>query len=296
MKKELFENVKSTPKNMIIFDKIKNIQETLSKFRNEKRTIGFVPTMGALHNGHISLVKKAREENDVVVVSIFVNPTQFNNPEDLKNYPHSPESDQAMLSENKVDFLFSPPISEIYNEKARIESLELGSLGKVMEGQHRQGHFQGVVQVVSRLFEIVQPDNAYFGEKDFQQLTIIRFIVRMLNLPVKIIACPTVREKNGLAMSSRNLRLSSNDMNDATGIYKALQFVFGNWKKYNPNELKQKAVALIEANRNLHVEYVEIADDNTLEPVINWDQHKHVRCFAAVFCKDIRLIDNVKLY
>ena len=282
---------------MLIFDKIKELKKELEKYRKEGKVIGFVPTMGALHKGHLSLIKKAKDENDLVVASIFVNPTQFNNPSDLKNYPRTPEMDNRLLNDSKVDIVFSPPVEEIYSSKDNQKNILLPrALADVMEGSFRPGHFKGVVQIVSKLFDIVKPQKAYFGEKDFQQLSIIRFMVHTLNLPVEIIACPTVREKSGLALSSRNLKLSVIGKVNAVEISKALIFAKDNWKKFTPPLLKEKVFKMIEADGKLKVEYIEIADEATLEVSKNWDQYKHVRCFAAVYCKEVRLIDNVRLF
>lgn len=269
----------------------------LEGLRKKNNKVGFVPTMGALHQGHISLVNKASEENDIVVCSIFINPTQFNNPEDLKNYPQTPENDQRMLEENNVNILFSPSTNEIYgvDKKSKI-NLSLGKLEDVMEGEHRPGHFVGVVQIVSKLFEIVKPDNAYFGEKDFQQLAIIRFMTKELNYPVRIIGCPTIRESNGLAMSSRNLRLTEKGREEASAIYKYLNFAAERWKEFSPQNLINEVISKIESSGFLKVEYVEIANEDSLQAVQNWSDFKHIRCFAAVFCESIRLIDNVRIF
>ncbi len=278
---------------MYIFHKINDLQNYL---RKSNKTIGFVPTMGALHLGHISLVERAKSENDLVVVSIFVNPTQFNNKADLVNYPRTPESDYKMLEECKTDIVFSPETDEMYpSERSEEKKLDIGKLGEVMEGVYRPGHFNGVIQVVSQLFNIVKPDKAYFGEKDFQQLTVIRFMVKSFNFNVEIVACPTVREKNGLAMSSRNLKLSEDGKKEAETISKALYFIKENKEKYDPDQIKQKAIDMIESSGKLKTEYIEIADEKTLEPIKSWNEKKHVRSFAAVFCEGIRLIDNVGL-
>lgn len=281
---------------MLIINKISELSVYLEKYRSQKKKIGFVPTMGALHEGHISLVNRAKKENDIVVVSIFVNPTQFNNPEDLKNYPRTPKEDEKMLSENNVDIIFSPIVEEIYNpDTIKKNVLELGQIADVMEGIHRPGHFDGVVQIVSKLFEIVKPQKAYFGEKDFQQLAVIRLMVNKIHFPVEIIACPTVREKSGLAMSSRNLKLSKKGLQDAVEISKTLFYVKENWKKFNPADIKERAIEMIESSGKLKVEYVEISEEESLQPVNNWNPKKHFRCFAAVYCEDIRLIDNIQL-
>ena len=281
---------------MLIINKISELSVYLEKYRSQKKKIGFVPTMGALHEGHISLVNRAKKENDIVVVSIFVNPTQFNNPEDLKNYPRTPKEDEKMLRENNVDIIFSPIVEEIYNpDTIKKNVLELGQIADVMEGIHRPGHFDGVVQIVSKLFEIVKPQKAYFGEKDFQQLAVIRLMVNKIHFPVEIIACPTVREKSGLAMSSRNLKLSKKGLQDAVEISKTLFYVKENWKKFNPADIKERAIKMIESSGKLKVEYVEISEEESLQPINDWNPKKHFRCFAAVYCEDIRLIDNIQL-
>ncbi len=282
---------------MLIFEKISDFEDYLRTFHTENKQVGFVPTMGALHQGHISLVERAKKENDIVVVSIFINPTQFNNPNDLLNYPRTPESDYLMLEKSGTDAVLSPSVDEIYNsEEVKNRTLEIGRLGEVMEGVYRPGHFNGVIQVVSRLFEIVKPGRAYFGEKDFQQLAVIRYMVKAMRIDVEIVPCPTVREKNGLAMSSRNLKLSDNGKDEATAISKALSFARQNYNRFKPHEIKQRTVEMIESSGNLKVEYVEISDEVTLEPVSEWSASKHARCFAAVFCEGVRLIDNMPLY
>ena len=282
---------------VLIFNKINNLTAHLERVRLPDKKIGFVPTMGALHQGHISLVEKAKKENDLVVVSIFVNPSQFNNPDDLKNYPRTPVEDHLLLDKNKADIIFSPPVEEInnYSNTKKINS-DLGNLANVMEGIHRPGHFDGVVQIVSRLFDIVKPGRAYFGEKDFQQLTIIKLMTDKLKYPVEIIACPTVREESGLAMSSRNLKLSKEGLKNAAEISMVLNYVRDNHGKFPVDVLIKLATQMIESSGKLKVEYLEIADEETLQPVQSWEQYKHVRCFAAVYCEGVRLIDNVQLF
>lgn len=282
---------------MLIFNKVNELIAHLETIRLKNKKIGFVPTMGALHQGHISLVEKAKKQNDIVVVSIFVNPTQFNNTEDLKNYPRTPDEDRRMLIENNADIIFSPLVEEIYKpDSIKKRELQLGKIAEVMEGVYRPGHFVGVVQIVSKLFEIVRPQRAYFGEKDFQQLAIIRLMVRDFGFPVEIVACQTIREKSGIAMSSRNLKLSKQGLKDAVEIYKALIYVKKNWRHFQPEELKNKTLTMIESSGKLKVEYVEIVDEETLQPILNWDDHKHIRCFATVYCDKIRLIDNIQVF
>jgi pantoate--beta-alanine ligase len=285
-----------TPK-MLVIKSIAELKSVLTEKRRQGLKTGFVPTMGALHAGHISLITKAKLENDLVVVSIFVNPTQFNNPKDLQNYPSTPVEDTNMLTGSGADILFAPSVDEMYNADSPAGiKLDLGNLEKVMEGAHRPGHFAGVIQVVSKLFHIVEPENAYFGEKDFQQLAIIRFMARHEKMNVQIVACPTIREKSGLAMSSRNLRLTPGGRDAAAGIFRALAFAQQEWKKFPPGKLKDMVTEKIESNRSLKIEYIEIADELTLQSVKSWEDHEHARIFAAVFCEEVRLIDNVKLF
>lgn len=280
---------------MLVYTQTAELMAYLDAQRHSGAKIGFVPTMGALHDGHISLVREAKRSNSLVIVSIFVNPTQFNNPEDLKNYPKTPESDMAMLKAAGVDLLFLPEVDEIYTRGlSEGKSVDLGDLERVMEGAHRPGHFKGVVQVVARLFDIVHPDQAYFGEKDFQQLAVIRKMTRDLNYHINIIGCETKREENGLAMSSRNLRLSSEEREIAATIYKTLKFVRDNWKIKGEREVLKEAIEMINSNAPLKVEYLEIADATTLQPIQN-NTKENARVFAAVFCGKVRLIDNLSI-
>ena len=280
---------------MIVFDKKVDLVAALAEKRASRMKIGFVPTMGALHFGHISLIKKAKQENDLVVVSIFVNPTQFNNPDDLKNYPRTIDSDKEQLEKAQTDMLLFPSIEEMYPpNQQNDDEYNFGSLENVMEGQHRSGHFKGVAQVVSKLFKIIQPDNAYFGEKDFQQLTIIRVLVEKMNSGIKIIGCPTIREKDGLAMSSRNKLLSEKERKEASTISKALFYVRDHGNQYAVDAIKQIAIEMIEDSGTMKVEYLEIADE-TLQPISNWTTNNRIRCFVAVKLGKVRLIDNVLL-
>jgi len=250
--------------------------------------------MGALHEGHISLVKKAKTETDVVLISIFVNPTQFNNPSDLTNYPRIPELDLPMLETAGADIVFMPGVTEMYPEGATSSSthLPLGSLGEVMEAKHRPGHFDGVITVVRKLFEISGTCKAYFGQKDFQQLAVVRFLVKHENIPVEIISCPIVREENGLAMSSRNMRLTTEQRNAATVLSKALFAVKEKWAAISIGEAKQLAAKIIGEQPVVRPEYFEIADRDTLLPVT--EKENAVAC-VAVYVGEVRLIDNVLL-
>lgn len=262
------------------------------------KTIGFVPTMGALHEGHASLIRRACSENEVCFVSIFVNPTQFNNAEDLQKYPRTLEKDAQLLESLGVHFVFAPTPDEMYSaeEMAAPFVFDFNGLDEVMEGKMRPGHFNGVVQVVSRLFELVQPTRAYFGEKDFQQLAIIRYMVERsamshLFQDIQIIGCPIVREKSGLAMSSRNERLSEAEKQTAVAISKTL-FSSMDWAKSAPVAVvQQRVIDTINAVDGLQVEYYDIVDKDTLQPTDTW--HNAVGC-VTVFCGPVRLIDNIQ--
>ncbi len=262
------------------------------------KTIGFVPTMGALHNGHAALIRRACSENEICFVSVFVNPTQFNNAEDLLKYPRNLEKDAVLLESLGVHFVFAPTAEEMYSEE-EIEttfSFDFNGLDKVMEGKMRPGHFNGVVQVVSRLFDLVQPTRAYFGEKDFQQLAIIRHMVECSTLAerykgIKIIGCPIVREENGLAMSSRNERLSEEEKQIAVGISQTLISSLEWAKSASVNEVKQRVIHTINAIDRLEVEYYEIVDKATLQPTNTFDNA--VGC-VTVYCGPVRLIDNIQ--
>jgi len=279
---------------MQIIENISQIKEVISSLKSEGKSIGFVPTMGALHKGHISLIRRAGEENDAVVSSIFVNPTQFNNPNDLKNYPRTFEGDRLMLEKAGCDLVFFPSENEIYPVNDTT-IYDLGMLDTTMEGLHRPGHFNGVAMVVKKLFEIVQPHTAYFGEKDYQQLLIISHITRFYNIGVQIIPCPTLREADGLAMSSRNRLLSSSDRAIAHIIYDTLKGVKEKAGKLNVNQVKEWAENHLQKYPELKKEYFEIADSNTLEPVSDWD-NKNIRAFASIYLGKVRLIDNMKLF
>ncbi len=272
---------------------ITQLQEILLNFKISGKSIGFVPTMGALHAGHISLIEKAKAENDIVVCSIFVNPTQFNDPNDLIKYPRTPEQDKHLLLNAGCDILFSPAVDEMYPEKDS-RMFDFGGLDKVMEGAHRPGHFNGVAQIVSKLFDAVKPDRAYFGKKDFQQLAIIKYITRQLNLPVQIIPCETMREKDGLAMSSRNIRLNEQERLQALQLSKVLFFVKENASQLSVKELKEKANEMLSTFDLIKTEYFEISDADTLQTVDRIVPGKTVACIAA-FVGNVRLIDNISL-
>ncbi|MBF6628328.1 MAG: pantoate--beta-alanine ligase [Proteiniphilum sp.] len=269
------------------------LDEMLQPFRLAGKTIGFVPTMGALHEGHATLVKRCAAENDLCVVSIFVNPTQFNNIEDLKHYPRTPEKDYLLLESIGTDIIFTPSVEEVYPEPDK-RVFDFGMLDKVMEGHFRPGHFNGVAQVVSKLFTVVRPDKAYFGEKDFQQLAIVREMVRQLQLPVVIVGVPTVREADGLAMSSRNQRLSEEQKKNASQIQRVLRASDAMRGGYTPGQVADYVVGEINNVPGLSVEYYEIVDGNTLQPISSWEKTAYAVGCIAVFCGDVRLIDNIR--
>lgn len=292
---------------MIILKSALETKNYLNNLQNQQKTVGFVPTMGALHLGHISLIEKAKEDCDVVVSSIFVNPTQFNDLSDLQNYPRTFELDCQMLETAGCDIVFAPETSEMYTpeelelKKQNIENkswmqgkiVDFGLLEKVMEGAHRPGHFNGVTQVVSKLFRIITPYKAYFGQKDFQQLAIIQSMVKQLDLPITIVPCPILRETNGLAMSSRNERLSIEQRKVASLISKTLFKVKNLQKSQTVPELKTFAIQQINSEPQFALEYFEIADAITLQPVNDFDKdRKYVACIALKL-GSVRLIDNV---
>lgn len=276
---------------MFLIETIKELNNKLNELK-EAGTTGFVPTMGALHDGHISLVQQAVSENKTVVVSIFVNPTQFNDPKDLERYPRNLNADLKLLEKTGCHIVFAPAPAEIYPEPDT-RRFDFGALETVMEGKHRPGHFNGVAQVVSNLFEIVRPDKAYFGLKDFQQLAIVKEMVAQLKLPVEIIPCLIVREESGLAMSSRNELLTAEERKNAAVIYRTL-FEAKKLSEQKPvRELAEWISETINKNEYLTVEYVEIVESRQLQPVKNWNDKGEKVCCVAVFCGKIRLIDNV---
>jgi pantoate--beta-alanine ligase len=280
---------------MKVINKTSDLQAIIEQFKNDGKSIGLVPTMGALHKGHLSLVKNSISNNDITVVSIFVNPTQFNNPNDLASYPRTVEKDLELLQTIGCDIVFAPEADDIYSKSETDSRFEFDfeGLDKVMEGKFRPGHFNGVVQIVSKLFDLVHPDRAYFGEKDFQQLAIIRLMTRRYNLPIEIVPCPIVREDSGLALSSRNSLLKDNEKQVASHIYAVLnesrQFV----PQTEVEELKQCAIAAIEQKPELKVEYFDIVDGHTLKSIVKWDESDYIVGCITVFCGNVRLIDNI---
>ncbi|WP_234408878.1 pantoate--beta-alanine ligase [Marinilabilia salmonicolor] len=268
------------------------LNEKIIQLRNENKTIGFVPTMGALHQGHLSLVEAAGKQCDEVVVSIFVNPSQFNDPGDLERYPRDLDKDMNLLKNTACELLFAPSVEEVYPETDE-RVFDFGALDKVMEGEHRPGHFNGVAQVVSRLFEMVKPDKAFFGQKDFQQLAIVREMERQLNSGIEIVACPIVREADGLAMSSRNMLLTKKHRKSAPLIAKTLKESCNFVPFKNIAEIKAFVIGSINGDENLGVEYFDVVDGNTLQPVDRWEDSSYIVGCIAVFAGKIRLIDNI---
>jgi pantoate--beta-alanine ligase len=278
---------------MQVIKHINDLQIILSQKQKEGLTIGFVPTMGALHEGHLSLVEQAGQQSSFVVVSIFVNPTQFNDKGDLERYPRDLQKDVDLLNPTSCQLVFAPDAEEIYPEHDT-RQFNFGTLEQVMEGKFRPGHFNGVAQVVSRLFEIVKPDKAFFGLKDFQQLAVINEMVRKLNIPVEIIPCQIIREPDGLAMSSRNMLLSLEQRKNAVHISATLFEAANKTGEFTVEELCKWVINRINENEYLDTEYFEIVDSVTLQPVKSWtDPCEKVGCIA-VHCGKIRLIDNIE--
>jgi pantoate--beta-alanine ligase len=268
-------------------DEISHWRKQLSQ---DQKSLGFVPTMGALHAGHLSLVKKASKENDIVLVSIFVNPKQFNQQADLQSYPRMLEADIALLSALSNVVIFAPNEAEMYPSGLAFEPMQLGEIGTVLEGAKRPGHFDGVVHVVHHLFALIAPDRAYFGEKDFQQLAVIRKLNTHYQFGIEIVACPTKRDPDGLAMSSRNLRLSAQERNKALSIFKALTFIKENAGKEPIETMRHRAILIIE-EAGLLLDYFEIVNPHTLKTCADWQAEQ--LCCAAAFCGEVRLIDNM---
>ncbi|HBK83752.1 MAG TPA: pantoate--beta-alanine ligase [Flavobacterium sp.] len=281
---------------MLVFDKKFLLINYLLPFLNSNTSIGFVPTMGALHHGHLALLKKSMKNNTINVVSIFVNPTQFNNSTDLELYPRNLNQDLDKIATVCPDcIVFTPSIDDIYEGKTYSQPFDFDGLELEMEGKHRLGHFDGVGTVVKKLFEIVNPTRAYFGEKDFQQLQIVRKLVEKNNLPVSIIGCPIYREKSGLAMSSRNERLSETERNYASVIFKTLETVKVKFTTKSAQYITKWVINSFKKNKTITLEYFEIADENTLRPTKRKSKNKKYRAFIAVFINNIRLIDNISL-
>ena len=280
---------------MKVFSKIVDLQNALFDERKQGRTVGLVPTMGALHEGHASLVRQSVNENDVTVVSVFVNPTQFNDANDLKNYPRDLDADCRLLEECKADYVLAPTVEEMYPTPDN-RHFEYPPVSTVMEGAHRPGHFNGVCQVVSRLFYIVRPDRAYFGEKDWQQIAVVKAMVRHLGLGVQIVECPIVRDADGLARSSRNTLLAPDERAIAPRIYQVLKESLDYAKSHSLKETHDYVVDQINATEGLRVEYFAIVDGNTLQDVAEWTDSPYIVGCITVYCgkTPIRLIDHIK--
>ena len=276
---------------MLIIRKIDELKDVLFRIKSNGKTVGFVPTMGALHKGHLSLIERANKENEVVICSIFVNPAQFNNPADLANYPRTPADDIALLEEN-TDIVFTPEAEEVYPEQSQ-EVYRFGALETVMEGTSRPGHFNGVAIIVKKLLDWIEPDRIYFGEKDFQQLVIVKQLVKDYNLATEIIACPTMREENGLAMSSRNRLLSESEREVAANIYRILQ-ESKSLTAHPIQQVKDFVASQIATLPNMRLDYFEISEDKTLQPVQNFEEATGIMGFIAVFLGNVRLIDNIR--
>jgi pantoate--beta-alanine ligase len=275
-----------------IFTTKKDLQQHLLQIKNSHRTIGFVPTLGALHQGHLSLIAQAQQYNDEIVCSIFVNPTQFNDPKDLEKYPRTIEQDTKLLEQAHCNILFKPEVEEIYDDNEQWH-LDIGELERLLEGKFRPGHYQGVTQVVYKLFNIVKPDTAYFGQKDYQQFLIIKKMVELLKIPVQLVMCPIKREPDGLAMSSRNIHLTPEDRKHALILSKTLNWVTNNFNINNISQLKKEAGLMISKEPGVDLEYFEIADGDTLH-LANQNSKTIVALVAAKVGKT-RLIDNVLL-
>ncbi|MEE3385360.1 MAG: pantoate--beta-alanine ligase [Prevotella sp.] len=280
---------------MKVFQRIVELQNELFGVRKEGKKIGLVPTMGALHEGHASLVKRSVKDNDITVVSVFVNPTQFNDKNDLKNYPRTLEEDCKLLESVGADYVFAPTVEDMY-PVPDTRHFEYPPVSTVMEGAHRPGHFNGVCQVVSRLFYIVRPDRAYFGEKDWQQIAVIKAMVKALALDVNIVECPIVRDEDGLAKSSRNTLLAPDERAIAPKIYEALKSSLDYAKSHTLEETKAKVISDINSQDGLEVEYYAIVDGNTLQDVASWDDSPYIVGCITVYCgkTPIRLIDHIK--
>ena len=278
---------------MKIIRTILELKSFVSAAKTDGKTVGLVPTMGALHNGHLSLVERARKENDIVVVSVFVNPTQFNNKEDLRTYPRTEEHDCMLLEKIGCDVAFIPSVEEVYPEPdTRV--FDLGKVAEVMEGKHRPGHFNGVAQIVSKLFAMVEPDRAYFGEKDFQQIAVIRSMAKELGLDkINIVAVPIVREEDGLALSSRNRRLSPEQRKNAPQIWETLCKSCKFAESHTVAETIKFVIDTLNGIDQMRVEYYEIVNGKTLMPVQDWNEADYIVGCITVFCGEVRLIDNI---
>lgn len=280
---------------MEVIQKTTKLKNKLLQAKLEGKVIAFIPTMGALHQGHLSLIKRAKQECDIIVCSIFINPTQFNNSEDFENYPQNLPSDLNQLELIGCDFAFTPSFDELYEHKSDLLEIDLGQLANVMEGEFRPGHFLGMVTVVKKLFDAIEPDKGYFGEKDFQQLAIIKHMVSYFQLPIEIVGCPTVREEDGLALSSRNAHLSIEQREAAPLIYESICKTKELLLTQSVDECVNKIIDTINQNKYLGVEYFEVVNAKTLQPISEYHADKNCRACIAVYAGNIRLIDNIDL-
>ncbi len=279
---------------MLLFKKVSDLQTYLTHARISGKTISFVPTMGALHEGHLSLVRLAKKETGLCVCSIFVNPTQFNDPKDLEKYPRTPVADIALLNDAACDVLFMPPVEEVYPPGLDVSlALDFNGLDLPMEGAHRPGHFAGMAKVVKRLLDLVQPERLYMGQKDFQQFSIVRHLIDRLEMPIEIVCCPTLREPDGLAMSSRNVRLTPEQRTLAPLIYRTLQEAKAKFATLPPRQIEAEALASLRVPGMMSPEYFEIVDGKTLRPVEAYDSVEFVVACTAARVGEIRLIDNI---
>ncbi len=279
---------------MKVINNILEITSYLNSFVSTGKKIGFVPTMGALHFGHLTLINTSKDQNDITVASIFVNPTQFNDKQDFEKYPRNTTEDLKKLSEIGCDIVFMPDEKEMYPETDSTK-FNLGKLEEVMEGKFRPGHFQGVAIIVNKLFKIVKPNNAYFGQKDFQQLAVIKKLVSTTNSTVNIVSCPIIRESNGLAMSSRNTRLTEEEFDQASLIFSTINQLSNYIANNKFSDFKTWVISQINENKLFRTEYIEIVDTETLEIVTDLKNHKSITCCIAVYCGQVRLIDNIQI-
>lgn len=281
---------------MLLFKKVKDLQAHLHKIHSEGKTIGFAPTMGALHQGHLSLIRQCKQREDYSVCSIFVNPTQFNEVADLEKYPRTIEKDIELLTSVDNDVLFMPSVKEVYPPDLQtVVNLDFGPLAKVMEGAHRPGHFEGMAQVVNRLMDIVGPDRIYMGQKDFQQFTIVQSMIQQLAKRTELVVCPIIREADGLAMSSRNLRLLAEEREQAPLLHQMLCFAKEQMHSLSPTEIKDKVMTELSRPSSFKPEYFEIADGYTLQSIEDFSAHDYVVACTAVWAGEVRLIDNMIL-
>jgi len=280
---------------MVLFKKVKELKTYLAAQRARGKKIGYAPTMGALHQGHVSLIEKAKAENDISVCSIFVNPTQFNDPADLEKYPRTKVADMALLESKGNDVLFYPSAEEIYPKDLVIPTFDFGKIDKVMEGFYRPGHFDGVVQVVYRLLNIVEPDCLYMGQKDFQQFTLIYHMLQQMGSKTELVVCPIIREEDGLALSSRNVRLTTTNRANAPIISETLHSLNDWLSSYSVKQVREKALTQLGSLPDFKPEYLDIVDGYSLQPITDFEESPYVVACAAVWTGKIRLIDNVIL-